>query len=70
MAVEYLLANLEMRRTTIKFSFLEIYNETVRDLLNPSVLGNTNKNLTIIEDPISKNITVMELKEYAITDVV
>lgn len=69
MAVEYLLSNLEMRRTTMKFSFLEIYNETVRDLLNPSVLGN-NKNLTIIEDPISKSITVMELKEYAITDVV
>ena len=59
MAVEYLLANLDMRRTTIKFSFLEIYNETVRDLLNPS-LGN--KNLTIIEDPVSKNIAVMELK--------
>lgn len=67
MAVEYLLANLEMRRTTIKFSFLEIYNETVRDLLNPSIPGN--KNLTIIEDPVSKTISVMELKEYTITEI-
>jgi len=69
MAVEYLLGNLEMRRTTIKFSFLEIYNETVRDLLNPSLVGG-NKNLTIFEDPVSKNISVMDLKEYAITDVI
>ncbi|EAR95230.2 kinesin motor catalytic domain protein (macronuclear) [Tetrahymena thermophila SB210] len=65
-AIEYLLQNLDLKNTTLKFSFLEIYNENVRDLLNGQ---NNAKGLTIIEDPITKNICVQDLKEFQITSI-
>ena len=45
------------------FSFLEIYNENVRDLFRDD-----NKNLTIIEDPV-KGVLVQELREYNIKNI-
>jgi len=45
----------------VKLSYLEIYNETVKDLLNTK----NNDNLLIIEDP-DKGIVVPDLKEYDI----
>ncbi|EGR32522.1 kinesin family protein, putative, partial [Ichthyophthirius multifiliis] len=63
MAIEHVLNNIDMTNTKLKFSYLEIYNENVRDLLNGQ---NNLKNLNIIEDPIKKNIYVQDLKEYQI----
>lgn len=34
MAIEYILNNIDSKNTKLKFSYLEIYNENVRDLLN------------------------------------
>lgn len=45
---------------SVKFSYLEIYNEQVRDLLKPSNTG-----LMIVEDPV-KGIFVADLSEYSI----
>ncbi len=42
-------------KVNVKFSFLEIYNENARDLL-----GDPQKSLNIIEDPI-KGVVVQEL---------
>ena len=59
--MDYLLEQSKIQRlyTTYTFSFLEIYNENVRDLLKE------NKNLTIIEDQI-KGVIVQELTELKI----
>lgn len=42
------------------FSYLEIYNENVRDLLSENL-----KNLTLIEDPI-KGVQAQDLKEFRV----
>ena len=34
MAIEHVLNNVDAKNTKLKFSYLEIYNENVRDLLN------------------------------------
>ena len=44
----------------LKLSYLEIYNEHVRDLLN------TGENLMVIEDPL-KGIVIPNLKEFLVT---
>lgn len=56
----------ETFRTTnicIKASYLEIYNENVKDLLNSQEI----KGLMIVEDPI-KGILVPELREFKVTN--
>ena len=50
---------------TLKASYLEIYNETVIDLLNKSSSQQQKSNLMIVEDPI-KGIYVPDLLEYTI----
>ena len=45
----------------IKLSYLEIYNEHIRDLLVPN-----SENLMLLEDPC-KGVTVPDLTEYFIT---
>jgi hypothetical protein len=50
-------------RTRFRFSFLEIYNENVRDLLSDS-----QKSLTIIEDPV-RGVQAQELKEFAVSKI-
>ena len=47
--------------THVKLSYLEIYNETVKDLLSPS-----NTSLMIVEDPI-KGVIVPDLTEFEIS---
>lgn len=42
MAVEYLLSRLDNTNSYTKFSFLEVYNENVRDLLDRSLLNPKN----------------------------
>jgi kinesin family protein 18/19 len=49
--------------SSVKLSYLEIYNEHVRDLLNTE--GN---DLMIVEDPI-RGIVVPELTEYNVSDI-
>lgn len=49
----------------IKFSYLEIYNEQVRDLLNPGGGSSPSGNLMIVEDP-SRGVFVSDLTEYNI----
>ncbi|CAG9314689.1 unnamed protein product [Blepharisma stoltei] len=50
-----------MSKVCLKASYLEIYNENVKDLLNPQ----DSKGLMIIEDP-SKGILVPELREFEV----
>jgi kinesin family protein 18/19 len=59
-AVEYIFAALEQqgRRAKLKLSYLEIYNEQIRDLLVPN--EDPNKELKICEDP-EGGITVTHL---------
>lgn len=47
------------KKTSIKISYLEIYNEKVRDLLSEKIDQN---NLMILED-VNKNIIVSDLTE-------
>jgi kinesin family protein 18/19 len=49
--------------STIKFSYLEIYNEHIRDLLSDN-----DKNYMIIEDPI-KGIVIQDMTEFEVDDV-
>jgi len=44
----------------VTMSYLEIYNENIRDLLNPS-----SGHLELRDDSRGKNITVAGLSEYA-----
>jgi kinesin family protein 18/19 len=44
----------------VTLSYLEIYNENIRDLLNPS-----SGHLELRDDSRGKNITVAGLSEYA-----
>ena len=61
-ACEYLFEKLNNKSLCIKVSYLEIYNETVIDLLNP------NKNsLMVIEDNI-KGVIVPDLSQYEIKE--
>lgn len=53
--------NIIPKHVVKKMSFLEIYNETIIDLL-----GNKNKTLMIVEDPV-KGVVVPELNEYIVT---
>ncbi len=48
-------------RFILKVSYLEIYNEQVRDLLCDS-----KSNLMIVEDP-TKGVVVPDLQEYQVT---
>ena len=52
--------NMKNRSFLMNFSYLEIYNENVRDLLSE-----TQKSLSMVEDPI-KGVYVPELKQNAI----
>ena len=45
---------------SLKFSYIEIYNEQVRDLV-----GDTNENLMLVEDP-TRGVTILNLSEHAI----
>ena len=56
--------NCQINSYTLKASYLEIYNETVIDLLNKSS-SQQKSNLMIVEDPI-KGIYVPDLLEYSI----
>ena len=57
--------NNQINTFTLKASYLEIYNETVIDLLNKSSSQQQKSNLMIVEDPI-KGIYVPDLLEYTI----
>ena len=46
--------------TIISLSFLEIYNENVRDLLSSK-----STNLNVVEDPV-KGMTVVDLQEFVV----
>jgi hypothetical protein len=46
----------------VKLSYLEIYNETIRDLLSPEC----SENLMVIEDP-AKGVFVPELTEKEVS---
>jgi len=50
------------RKIKVKLSYLEIYNEKVKDLLS----NETKENLMIIEDP-ERGIIVPGLSEYVIS---
>ena len=54
-------------RSHVKVSYLEIYNETVIDLLSDGANSLSNKNLMIVEDS-QKGIIVPELSEYTVND--
>ena len=61
-ACEYLFEQLNNKSHCIKVSYLEIYNETVIDLLNP-----TKNSLMVIEDNI-KGVIVPDLSQYEIKE--
>lgn len=51
------------RQIQCHFSYLEIYNENVRDLLSDS-----NKSLNLVEDPF-KGVVAPELKEFSVSEI-
>ena len=53
---------IENSKTTYKLSFLEIYNEHIRDLLQPQ-----NENLQLIEDP-NKGVIVPDLYQTEVNN--
>ncbi len=55
------------RSYAIKASYLEIYNEQVKDLLSPMSGKTGGLGLMIVEDPI-RGVTVPELTEYTVTN--
>lgn len=71
-AVEEGVANLSIHalfadvsvKSTVSVSFLEIYNEQVKDLLSQQP-GNENNNLMILEDP-QRGVLVQDLSEYQV----
>lgn len=56
--------NIDCQPFTISVSFMEIYNEQLRDLLDPT---NLNKKMTIRED-VKGNIIVQNIKEIVVPD--
>jgi kinesin family member C2/C3 len=68
-AVEELFENIKLQSDTgnyeytVKFSMLEIYNETIRDLLDPSTLGKDKDKLDIRQTSEGINIVVGLIEE-------
>ena len=65
MALDYLFAQIDRTNTKVKISYLEIYNEHVKDLLAETASKTAQFGLMILEDPI-KGIVIPELTEYKI----
>ncbi|GLT90976.1 hypothetical protein SLE2022_088880 [Rubroshorea leprosula] len=62
-AMEDILANISLDKDTISISYLQLYMETVQDLLDPS-----NDNISIVEDPKTGDVslpgaTIVEIRD-------
>ncbi len=58
-------ANHQSRDITISLTFLQLYRETIKDLLAPLSEGSSDENLNIREDP-HRGFYVEGLQEYVV----